>query len=127
VPAFAYRTIKTAQATVEQQQTVTRALDKLADATIGNLKHGQKANVDSAIKFARILIEATPKVLSEKLKLLVSPTKVMLETAAVLREGKERAQVGVLDPKRASITVNGRAAILQCWQVRSLPGPIRLG
>jgi hypothetical protein len=80
--AFSYRTIKTTQATTEQRQTVTRALDRLADATIENIKHGEKTNVDSATKFARVLIEATPKLLSEKLKLRVSPGRIAFETAA---------------------------------------------
>jgi hypothetical protein len=80
--AFSYRKIKTTQATTAQQQTITQALDKLADTVIENIKHGQKTNVDSAIKFAKVLIEATPKAFSEKLKLQVSLGKVAFETAA---------------------------------------------
>src|SRR5262249_13618914 len=89
--AFAFRTIKTTLTKTEQQQAMTDALSKLADATIQNLKRGERPNVDSAIKFARVLIEASPKALSEKLKLMVSPAKLTLETATATPGGRSGA------------------------------------
>jgi hypothetical protein len=80
--AFAYSTIKRAQAAATHQQAVADALDKLVETACETIKHGNKTKVESAIKLAKVLIEAGPKILSEKLKLAVSPTKLTFEAGA---------------------------------------------
>ncbi|MET3225768.1 hypothetical protein ABIF35_006555 [Bradyrhizobium japonicum] len=82
--AFAYSTVKRAQAFAAHQQSVATALDKLADAACETIKHGDKTKVEFAIKMAKVLIEAGPKILSQKLKLVVSPTKFTLEAGGSL-------------------------------------------
>jgi hypothetical protein len=71
-----------AQATATHHLAIATALDKLADAVCATIKHGDNAKVDSAVKLAKTLIEAGPKLLSKKLKLVASPTKLTFEAGS---------------------------------------------
>jgi len=82
--AYAYGMIKRAQGAEAQQQALATAVNKLADAACETIKHGDKTKVESAIKMAKVFIEAGPKIVSEKLKLAVSPTKLTLEAGGTL-------------------------------------------